>query len=43
LSFADSAIVALARARDVRHVASFDMGFARLDGIELVPSRKLSK
>jgi predicted nucleic acid-binding protein len=43
LSFADAAIVALTRARDARHVASFDMGFARLDGIDLVPSGKFSK
>lgn len=38
LSFTDAAIVAVARERDARHVASFDTGFARIDGIELVPS-----
>jgi predicted nucleic acid-binding protein len=38
LSFADAAIVAVARARGARHVASFDRGFTRVDGITLVPA-----
>ena len=38
LSFADAAIVAVARARGVGRVASFDRGFARIDGIEIVPA-----
>jgi len=43
LSFADAAIVAVARERGARHVASFDMGFTRVDGIEIVPSPTSSK
>ena len=43
LSFADAAIVAVARARGARHIASFDMGFARVDGVELVPSPGFAK
>jgi uncharacterized protein len=38
LSFADAAIVAVARARGAARIASFDRGFARIGGIELVPA-----
>jgi len=38
LSFADAAIVAVARTRGAQHVASFDRGFTRIDGITLVPA-----
>jgi predicted nucleic acid-binding protein len=38
LSFVDAAIVALARRESDSVVASFDRGFAGLDGVRLVPS-----
>ena len=37
LSFADSAIVALARRRSSRFVATFDRGFARVSDLTVVP------
>ena len=37
LSFADSAIVALARRRSTQFVATFDRGFARVDDLTVVP------
>jgi predicted nucleic acid-binding protein len=39
LSFADAAIVAVARARGARHVATFDAGFRSVDDLVLVPAR----
>ncbi len=37
LSFADSAIVALAKRRSTQFVATFDRGFARVDDLTVVP------
>lgn len=37
LSFADSAILAIARRRGAEHVATFDRAFRRIDGIAVVP------
>ncbi len=37
LSFVDASIVALARQRNTRHVASFDEDFATFEGIERLP------
>ena len=37
LSFADAAIVAIARAREVEFVASFDQGFGAVKWIKIVP------
>lgn len=38
LSFADAAIVAIARGRGTRHVATFDTDFRGIEGIEPIPS-----
>jgi predicted nucleic acid-binding protein len=38
LSFADSGVVAVARARGAEHVATFDDDFRRVAGIKVVPS-----
>jgi predicted nucleic acid-binding protein len=38
LSFVDAAIVAIARARRARHIATFDTDFAAVDGLAMVPS-----
>ena len=37
LSFVDAAIVTIARARGVHHVATFDADFAKVEGLEVVP------
>lgn len=37
LSFADAAIVAIARAREAKFVATFDSGFRAVPGITVVP------
>ena len=37
LSFTDAAIVAIARARGVEHVATFDTDFGDVDGLTVVP------
>ncbi len=39
LSFADAAVVAVARRLDAPHVATFDRDFDGLDGISVVPGR----
>lgn len=38
LSFTDAAIVAAARENEAHHIATYDRGFATVDGIELVPA-----
>lgn len=38
LSFVDAAIVAVARQHGPAHVATFDAGFARVDGVTMVPA-----
>lgn len=40
LSFVDASIVAIARARGARHVATFDRDFARVDRLVVVPSQR---
>jgi predicted nucleic acid-binding protein len=37
LSFADAAIVAIARQRGARHVATFDAGFKKVASVDVVP------
>jgi len=37
LSFADAAIVAIARRRDAKYVATFDADFHQVEGVEVVP------
>ena len=37
LSFTDAAIVAIARRREASAVATFDRGFAEIEGIAIVP------
>jgi predicted nucleic acid-binding protein len=37
LSFADAAIVAIARDRDIEHIATFDSGFRSIPGLAVVP------
>jgi predicted nucleic acid-binding protein len=39
LSFADATIIAVARARDARFVATFDSGFSAVAGITAIPRR----
>lgn len=43
LSFADAAVVAVARARADGRVATFDRSFERLSGISLVPDRPATR
>lgn len=39
LSFVDTAIVTIARARGASHVATFDADFAKVDDLTVVPAR----
>lgn len=38
LSFADAAIVAIAKDRGAKHILTFDRDFRKVDGLEVVPS-----
>jgi len=38
LSFADAALVTVARQRDVPHIATFDDDFRNVEGVEAVPA-----